>query len=237
MALLEARGLKVFYRDILAVKGVSFSIPEGSLISIIGPNGAGKTSIMHALMGIVPSKGNIFFRGEALNPLPSHLRARKGIRLVPERARLFPEMSVSENLISGTIFGGYSKRFVLERMEWIFSLFPILKERRDQMASTLSGGEQQQLAIGRALLPDPKVLLVDEISMGLMPKLVKEVFALLKKLNEEHGLTILLVEQNALLSLEISHYAYVIESGEIVFEGEKKTLLAKDELRQAYLGM
>lgn len=234
--LLEAQGLCIAYGDIEAVHDVSFSLKEGELVSIIGSNGAGKTSILNALMGLIPAGGAIRFQGEDLSVLAAHNRARLGIRLVPERARVFAQLSVMENLMTGA-YGLRRKIPLRERLSWLFSLFPVLEERKNQLASTLSGGEQQQLAIGRALLSDPKLLLVDEISMGLMPKLVDQVFQVLKDLNREQGLTILLVEQNALASLEISQRAYVLETGTIVLEGEARALRDDERVRSAYLGL
>lgn len=234
--LLEAQGLHIAYGDIEAVHEVSFSLKEGELVSIIGSNGAGKTSILNALMGLIPSSGAVRFQGGHISSLAAHNRARLGIRLVPERARVFPQLSVMENLMTGA-YGLRRKLPLRERLSWLFELFPVLEERKSQLASTLSGGEQQQLAISRALLSDPKLLLVDEISMGLMPKLVDQVFQVLKDLNREHGLTILLVEQNALASLEISHRAYVLETGAIVLEGEAQELKDDERVRSAYLGL
>jgi branched-chain amino acid transport system ATP-binding protein len=234
--LLEVKGLQIAYGDIEAVHGVSFSLEEGELVSIIGSNGAGKTSILNALMGLIPSRGSILFRGREISSMAAHNRAQLGIRLVPERARVFPQLSVMENLTIGAY--GLRKKLPLEdRLSWLFGLFPVLKERKEQLASTLSGGEQQQLAISRALLSDPKLLLVDEISMGLMPKLVDQVFHVLKTLNEEQGLSILLVEQNALMSLDISQRAYVLETGTIVLEGNAKQMKDDERVRSAYLGL
>lgn len=234
--LLEARDLHVSYGDIQAVCGVSFSLKEGELVSIIGANGAGKTSILNGVMGIIPLKrGRILFDNKEISTLATHQRARAGIRMVPERARVFPRLSVYENLMIG-VYGLRKRLDVEDRISWLYNLFPILKERHHQPANTLSGGEQQQLAIARALISDPKLLLVDEISMGLMPILVKLVFDVLKQLNQEHGLTILLVEQNAIASLEISHRAYVLETGTCVYEGQAMTLLDDSRVKEVYLG-
>jgi branched-chain amino acid transport system ATP-binding protein len=234
--LLEVSDLHISYGDIRAVAGVSFVLAEGELVSIIGANGAGKTSILGGLMGMVPvERGRIRFKGEDVHGRPAFERARAGIRLVPERARVFPRLSVRENLMTG-VYGLHRKVDVDSRIAWLHELFPILKERSGQPASTLSGGEQQQLAIARALISNPDLLLVDEVSMGLMPKLVDRVFAVLAQLNREHGLTILLVEQNAMASLEISHRAYVIETGVCVYEGRAGELLEDPKLKAAYLG-
>lgn len=234
--LLEVKEMSIAYGDIRAVSGVSFHLEKGELVSIIGANGAGKTSILSGLMGMVPiNGGSIRFRDREIGGLKSFERARSGIRLVPERARVFPRLSVQENLMTG-VYGLRKTVDVQGRINWLHGLFPILKERNRQPASTLSGGEQQQLAIARALISDPELLLVDEVSMGLMPKLVDQVFEVLSHLNREKGLTILLVEQNAIASLQISHRAYVLETGACVFEGQARDLLADPQLKAAYLG-
>jgi branched-chain amino acid transport system ATP-binding protein len=234
--LLEARNLHISYGDIQAICGVSFSLEEGELISIIGANGAGKTSILNGIMGIVPlNRGTIHFNNEEITSLATHQKARAGIRLVPERARVFPRLSVYENLMTG-VYGLRKRLNLQERISWLYDLFPVLQERNHQAADTLSGGEQQQLAIARALISDPKLLLVDEISMGLMPILVKLVFDVLRQLNREDGLTILLVEQNAMASLEISNRAYVLETGTCVYEGDAMMLLDDSRVKKVYLG-
>jgi len=234
--LLEVSDLRISYGDIRAVAGVSFELEKGELVSIIGANGAGKTSILGGIMGMVPVRqGSIRFKGEDMNRLASFERARAGMRLVPERARVFPRLSVHENLMTG-VYGLRRKINVGRRIGWLHDLFPILKERGGQPASTLSGGEQQQLAIARALVSNPDLLLVDEVSMGLMPKLVDQVFEVLAQLNRDQGLTILLVEQNAIASLEISHRAYVLETGACVYEGLAADLLKDPKLKAAYLG-
>lgn len=234
--LLEARDLYIAYGDIQAVTGVSFFIEKGELISIIGANGAGKTSILSSIMGLATVKsGKILFKNHEITSLPAHQRARSGIRIVPERARIFPRLSVFENLMVG-IYGLRKKIGWEEQIEWLYQLFPILKKRRDQAGNTLSGGEQQQLAIARALISKPELLLIDEISMGLMPKLVDRVFDLLRKLNREQGLTILLVEQNAMASLEISKRAYVLETGSFACQGMAEDLINDPRIRQVYLG-
>ncbi len=235
--LLEVSDLKVCYGDIHAVEGVSLSIGEGELISVIGANGAGKSSLLNCVMGIVPSTGGqVNFCGRDITSLPVHERAREGIRIVPERARVFPRLTVYENLLAGC-FGIRDKISLPEKLSWIYGLFPVLEERKSQPGSTLSGGEQQMLAISRALISDPKLLLVDEVSMGLMPVLVDKVFEVLGMLNREHGLTILLVEQNALASLGISSRSYVLETGKIVLEGASGDLLKDPKVQEAYLGL
>jgi branched-chain amino acid transport system ATP-binding protein len=234
--LLEVSDLSISYGDIRAVSGVSFALEKGELVSIIGANGAGKTSILGGIMGMVPVRqGSIRFKGREMNRLASFERARAGMRLVPERARVFPRLSGLENLMTG-VYGLRKKIDVARRIAWLHDLVPILKERGGQPASTLSGGEQQQLAIARALISNPELLLVDEVSMGLMPILVDQVFEMLAQLNREHGLTILLVEQNAMASLEISHRAYVLETGTCVYEGRAADLMKDPKLKAAYLG-
>ncbi|MFZ0450325.1 MAG: ABC transporter ATP-binding protein [Desulfatiglandaceae bacterium] len=234
--LLEADSIKIAYGDIQAVRGVRFHIEEGELVSIIGANGAGKSSILNAVMGIIPLKeGTLLFMGKDITGMPAHKRAMSGIRIVPERARLFPRLTVTENLLTGAY--RLRKQIPLkQKFDWLYSLFPILEKRSTQPASTLSGGEQQQLAIARALISDPKLLLVDEVSMGLMPKLVDQVFEQLRQLNEEQGLSILLVEQNAVASLEISRRAYVLETGLIAHEGEAGAMLEDSKVKEVYLG-
>ena len=235
--LLELRDLQVSYGDIHALEGVSLSVAEGELVSVIGANGAGKSTLLNCLMGIVPARGgSVTFQGKDVTSLPVHERARSGIRIVPERARVFPRLSVYENLLTGC-FGMRRTIDLAGKLAWIYSLFPVLEERKSQLASTLSGGEQQMLAISRALIADPKLLLVDEVSMGLMPMLVDKVFEVLSMLNRDHGLTILLVEQNALASLGISSRSYVLETGRIVLEGPSGELLENPRVREAYLGL
>ncbi len=234
--LLEARDLYISYGDIQAVSGVDFSLEKGELVSIIGANGAGKTSILNAVMGMIPlDRGEIRFEGREVTSLAAHARARAGIRIVPERARVFPRLTVRENLMIG-VYGLRKKIPVEERIAWLHELFPILAQRENQPADTMSGGEQQQLAIARALISDPRLLLVDEVSMGLMPKLVDQVFELLGKLNREHGLAILLVEQNAAASLEISSRAYVLETGSLVHQGDARDLLKDSRVKEVFLG-
>ncbi|MGI6783200.1 MAG: ABC transporter ATP-binding protein [Aminivibrio sp.] len=235
--LLEVRDLHVYYGDIHALDGVSLALDEGELVSVIGANGAGKSSLLNCIMGIVPAGGGkILYGGREINNVKVHERAAAGIRIVPERARVFPRLTVYENLLTGR-FGARDKGGLEEKLEWVYSLFPVLEERKTQPASTLSGGEQQMLAISRALLGDPGLLLVDEVSMGLMPLLVDKVFEVLSMLNRERGLSILLVEQNALASLGISSRSYVLETGAIALEGPSDRLLEDERVREAYLGL
>ena len=232
--LLSVSNLRVAYGDIEAVHGISFEVAQGELVSIIGANGAGKTTTLRALMGLQPLRsGKIIFEGGDITSLPAHKRSALGIKIVPERARCFPQLSVYENLKMG-VYGMQSK--LAGKLAMIYELFPILKERSTQLANTPSGGEQQQLAIARALVSDPKLLLVDEVSMGLMPKLTEQVFEVLRSLNRDKNITILLVEQNALASLRISGRGYVLETGQINISGSSAELLADRRVREAYLG-
>ncbi|WP_455599355.1 ABC transporter ATP-binding protein [Cloacibacillus sp.] len=232
--LLSVSDLRVAYGDIEAVHGISFEVAQGELVSIIGANGAGKTTTLRALMGLQPLRsGKIIFEGRDITNLPAHKRSALGIKIVPERARCFPQLSVYENLKMG-VYGMQSK--LTGKLAMIYELFPILKERGTQLTNTLSGGEQQQLAIARALVSDPKLLFVDEVSMGLMPKLTEQVFEVLRSLKKDQNITILLVEQNALASLRISGRGYVLETGQINISGSSAELLADRRVREAYLG-
>lgn len=235
--LLEVRDLSVCYGDIRAVDGISLQLDEGELVSVIGANGAGKSSLLNCVMGVVPGRGgSILYAGADISGLPSHRRAALGIRFVPERARVFPRLTVYENILTGA-YRLKGKIDLPGKLRMLYELFPVLEERRDQLASTLSGGEQQMLAISRALVSEPRLLLVDEVSMGLMPVLVDRVFDVLKMLNRERGLSILLVEQNARASLGISQRSYVIETGRITLEGASGDLMEDPKVREAYLGL
>jgi branched-chain amino acid transport system ATP-binding protein len=234
--LLEVQNLHISYGDIEAVCGVGFHLQEGELVSIIGANGAGKTSILQSIMGIVSmKKGSVTFKGREISGLASHERARMGIRMVPESSRIFPRLTVYENLLAGA-YRLRRKIDVEKRTEWLYEVFPVLKERSSQLGHTLSGGEQQQLAIARALISEPELLLVDEVSMGLMPKLVDEVFEVLRQLNKEHGLSILLVEQNVVASLAISTRGYVLETGTCAIQGDAAQLADNPRVKEVYLG-
>jgi branched-chain amino acid transport system ATP-binding protein len=232
---LELRDLKVTYGAIAAVKGVSLIVRAGELVSLIGANGAGKTSTLNAIGGSVKtSGGEIRFKGDIVNTLPAHRRLRKGIALVPEGRGIFSRLTVHENLQ----MGAYSRRDadgIKEDMQRVYALLPRIKERLDQVAGTLSGGEQQMVAIGRALLSRPKVLLLDEPSMGLAPLIVETIFEVVHSVAKE-GMAVLLVEQNANLALEASERAYVMETGNIILSGTGKELLNNPKVRSAYLG-
>ncbi len=234
--LLELRDLNVYYGAIHAIKGLSIKVPKGKIVTLIGANGAGKTTTLSTIAGLVKAKsGKIIFGDSDITNKPAHLINRMGIALVPEGRRIFPGLTVYENLMMGA-FNRKDKEGIKEDLEWIFELFPRLKERLSQLGGTLSGGEQQMLAISRALMSRPKLLMMDEPSLGLAPILVDEVFDVIKKINEE-GTTILLVEQNAFGALKISDYGYVLETGRIVLEGPCEELLKNEMVKKAYLGI
>ncbi|MBV2168452.1 MAG: ABC transporter ATP-binding protein [Bdellovibrio sp.] len=234
-SLLTIENLEVFYGSIQALKGISFSVNTGEIVSLIGANGAGKTTTLRAISGLVPNKGNISFAGQNLNVVPTFKRVSLGLAQSPEGRGVFPQMSIYENLEMGA-YSRTDKAQIKTDMEMCFELFPRLKERLSQMAGTLSGGEQQMLAISRALMCKPKMLLLDEPSLGLAPLVVAQIFEIIKKLNKE-GMTILLVEQNARMALKISHRAYVLETGRIVMQDSAESLLNNDEVRKSYLGI
>ncbi len=230
--LLELKDVVVRYGGIEAVRGVSFVVRSGELVTLIGGNGAGKTTTLTTISGIKrPTTGEITFSGERIDNLPAHEIVELGISQSPEGRRIFPRMSVRENLVMGTFARGKAKTDI----DRVFQLFPVLKERHKQAGGTLSGGEQQMLAMGRALMADPKLLMLDEPSMGLAPKFVARIFELLEEVHAQ-GITILLVEQNAHLALQIADRGYVLESGEIVLEDDAKKLLGNEAVRKAYLG-
>lgn len=235
MSLLEIKNLEVFYGVIQALKGISFNVDEGEIITLIGANGAGKTTTMQSVIGLIPKKGGtVTYDGKDITHTPAHKLVGLGMAQVPEGRRVFQELTVYENLLMGA-FLNKDKKAVKEDIENIYNLFPRLCERKGQIAGTLSGGEQQMLAMGRALMSKPKLLMLDEPSMGLSPLLVDEVFELIKHINKD-GTTILLVEQNAGKSLAISDRAYVLENGKIVLTGTGKELMESDMVKKAYLG-
>jgi branched-chain amino acid transport system ATP-binding protein len=233
--MLDVTGLEVSYGESLAVKNVSFSVGEGELVTIIGANGAGKTTILRAVMGLVRvRKGRLLFQGEEITSAAPHLRARLGISLVPEGRRIFSDLSVAENLLMGA-YAREDRREIPAAMEEAFTLFPVLRERRGQVGKTLSGGEQQMLAIARALMSRPRMVLMDEVSLGLMPIYVEETFRVIRALHGK-GVTILLVEQNAAKALAAADRGYVLETGEIVLAGEAAKLALDPQVKKAYLG-
>ncbi|MBR6824791.1 MAG: ABC transporter ATP-binding protein [Firmicutes bacterium] len=234
MALLEVKDINVYYGSIHAVKGVSFEVHEGEIITLIGANGAGKTTILHTVSGLLKSTtGSISFMGSDIGHVPAHKIVARGLAHVPEGRHCFLQMSVEENLQMGAYTQPSSG--IAEDLEVVFDRFPRLKERRRQVAGTLSGGEQQMLAIGRAMMSHPKLLMLDEPSMGLAPLLVEEIFDIITTLNKA-GTTILLVEQNAQMALSIANRGYVLETGQVVQTADAKQLLNDDSVRKAYLG-
>ena len=236
MALLEVKDLEVSYGVIKALKGISFEVNEGEIVTLIGANGAGKTTTMQSVIGLIPkNSGTVLYDGQDISKTPCHKIVHLGMSQVPEGRRIFQELTVYENLL----MGAYSKKkddTFKEDLEKVYKRFPRLAERKNQIAGTLSGGEQQMLAMGRALMSRPKLLMLDEPSMGLSPLLVDEVFDIIKDINKD-GTTILLVEQNAGKSLAISDRAYVLETGSIVLSGTGAELAASEEVKKAYLGV
>ena len=233
--MLEIKDLHVFYGAIHALKGISLTVADGELVSLIGANGAGKTTTLHAISGLLPvASGSILLDGTDLQKVPANTIIGLGMAHVPEGRHVFARMTVEENLRMGAYILRDQKR-ISENLERVYGHFPRLKERRRQLAGTLSGGEQQMLSTGRALMTDPKIVLMDEPSMGLSPLLVKEIFAIIQQLHES-GITILLVEQNAKMALAVSDRAYVLETGTISMEGPAAELAADDRVRRAYLG-
>lgn len=233
--ILTVKGLRVNYGMIQAIKGVDFHVNEGEIIALIGANGAGKTTILHTVTGLVPAaSGSIVFDGVELTKIPAHRIVSMGMAHVPEGRRIFQELTVYDNLLLGA-FTRRQKSEIQESVEMVYSHFPRLLERKNQIAGTLSGGEQQMLAMGRALMSKPRIVLMDEPSMGLSPLYVSEIFNIITEINKM-GTTVLLVEQNAKKALSIANRAYVLETGNIALEGDAKELMQKDEIKKAYLG-
>lgn len=233
--MLKINDINVFYGAIHAIKGVSLEVNRGEIVTLIGANGAGKSTILRTISGLLkPKSGTIQFEGQEIAGMPAHEIVKTGISQVPEGRRIFAEMTVLENLELGA-FTRKDKDGIKADMDRVFERFPRLKERISQLAGTLSGGEQQMLAMGRALMSRPRLLLLDEPSMGLAPLLIKEIFAIIQDINRT-GTTVLLVEQNANMALSIAHRAYVLETGRITLKGDAKELAASDEVRKAYLG-
>lgn len=235
MALLEIKDLEVYYGVIKALQGISFEVNEGEVVALIGANGAGKTTTLHTITGLLPAKaGSVMYEGVDITKIPAHKIVSMGMAHVPEGRRVFANLSVLQNLKMGA-FTRRDKAEISESLESVFNRFPRLLERKNQLAGTLSGGEQQMLAIGRALMSKPKIILMDEPSMGLSPIYVNEVFEIIKQVSSE-GTTVLLVEQNAKKALAIADRAYVIETGNIVLSGDANDLLNNDDIKKAYLG-
>lgn len=233
--MLEVKNLQVYYGVIQAIKDVSFKVNEGEIIALIGANGAGKTTILRTISGLISAKrGEILYNGVDLQKIHPHKIVQMGIAHVPEGRRVFSQLTVYENLLMGA-YTRKDKDGVEETLKQVYKRFPRLKERKNQMAGTLSGGEQQMLAMGRALMSKPRIILMDEPSMGLSPILVEEVFDIIKSINKS-GTTVLLVEQNAKKALSIADRAYVLETGKIVLEGDAKELMNNESVKKAYLG-
>jgi branched-chain amino acid transport system ATP-binding protein len=234
--MLEVKNLHVCYGVISALQGVSLSVKAGSIVTLIGANGAGKSTTLRAISGLVkPRGGEILFNGKNISGLPAHEIVKLGLSHVPEGRMVFANLTVHENLMMGAYLQR-DKSGIQQELELVFKTFPRLKEREKQIAGTLSGGEQQMLAIGRALMSKPKFLMMDEPSLGIAPLLVKTIFEKIVEINRTHGITILLVEQNANLALEISHYGYVLETGKIILQNESAALRQDPKVRSAYLG-
>ena len=233
--MLDVLGLNVFYGGIHALREVSLRVPQGEMVTLIGANGAGKSTTLRTISGLVQARyGKILFRGREIQNSPAHRIVQKGIALVPEGRRIFVNLSVEENLLMGA-YARKEREELSRSIEWVYHHFPRLKERAKQKGGTLSGGEQQMLALGRGLMSHPDLLMLDEPSLGLAPKLVKEVFGILQYIHDG-GMTILLIEQNALAALEVAAYGYVLQSGKILTEGKGKDLLKDPSVKEAYLG-
>ena len=233
--MLDIKDINVYYGAIHAIKGISLTVNEGEIVTLIGANGAGKSTTLRTISGLLkPKTGSIEFLGKNIADMPAHQIVKEGISQVPEGRRIFAEMTVIENLELGA-FIRTDKDAIFEDMNMVFKRFPRLEERREQLAGTLSGGEQQMLAMGRALMSRPKLLLLDEPSMGLAPLLIKEIFSIIQDINKT-GTTVLLVEQNANMALSIANRAYVLETGRITISGDAQKLAASEDIRKAYLG-
>ena len=235
MAMLEIKDIEVYYGMIQAIKGISFEVNEGEVIALIGANGAGKTTTLHTITGLLsPKKGSVIFEGKDITKVPAHKIVSLGLAHVPEGRRVFAELTVYENLKMGA-YTRKDKDEIEKTLEMVYKRFPRLEERKNQLAGTLSGGEQQMLAMGRALMSHPKIIVMDEPSMGLSPILVNEIFDIIQEVSKG-GTTVLLVEQNAKKALSIADRAYVLETGRIVLEGDAKVLMNDDSIKKAYLG-
>lgn len=232
--MLELKDVHVYYEGIHALKGISLKVEEATIVTLIGANGAGKSTTLKAICNMVPYEGTISLRGQDLRKIKTHEIVRLGMTMVPEGRRIFTNLNVMENLLLGAYARTETKK-VEEDLEWVFSLFPRLKERHKQQGGTLSGGEQQMLALGRALMSKPKLLLMDEPSLGLAPLLVQEIFKMIETIHKEK-VTILLIEQNAHMALKVADYGYVLETGTVAIEGPGKELVDSPKVKEAYLG-
>ena len=234
MSMLEVKDLQVYYGVIQALKGISFEVEQGDVVALIGANGAGKTTTLHTVTGLLaPKKGNVIFEGQDITKIPAHKIVGLGMAHVPEGRRVFAQLSVYQNLKMGA-YTRKDKAEIDEMLETVYKRFPRLKERKNQLAGTLSGGEQQMLAMGRALMSHPRLIVLDEPSMGLSPLYVNEIFDIIQEINKD-GVTVLLVEQNAKKALSISNKAYVLETGNIVLSGDAKELMNNERVKKAYL--
>jgi len=235
--LLEVSNIETYYGPIMAIRGVSFTVPRGAIVTILGANGAGKTTILRTVSGVMdPQKGTVAFDGRPIHGLDPDKVARRGLAHVPEGREVFPLLTVRENLR----MGAYARRDaagIAADLEAVYEYFPVLRARAEQRAGSLSGGEQQMLAISRALMARPTMMLLDEPSLGLAPRLVKEIFEIIGRINRERGVTVLLVEQNANMALHVAHYGYVLEVGRIVMEDTCERLLEKEDIKEFYLGV
>jgi len=234
--LLKIKNLHTYYGAIHALKGISLEVPRGKIVTLLGANGAGKSTTLKSITGLVKvKKGEIIFKGKDITNSATHRVIQDGIALIPEGRQIFPNLTVRENLLMGA-YARDDEDGIQKDMEWVLELFPRLKERINQMGGTLSGGEQQMLAVGRGLMSHPELLMLDEPSLGLAPMLVKEIFEIIRQINSE-GETILLIEQNAMAALKIADYGYILETGNIVLKGSAEALLHNEDVRKVYLGV
>ena len=236
--LLELKGVSAAYGKITAIRDISMTVDTGQIVTIIGGNGAGKTTTLRAMSGMLPvTAGEITFEGKRIDGLPASKVVAHGIAHVPEGRRIFPDMTVEENLLTGAYTRGSSRGEIEKDLELVYTYFPRLKERRRSQAGYTSGGEQQMVAIGRALMSRPETILLDEPSMGLAPQLVEQIFGIVKSLNEDQGYTFLLAEQNTNVALRFAHYGYILENGRVVMDGPAKNLRENPDVKEFYLGM
>ena len=234
--ILDVQDLNVYYGVIHALKGISFHVDKGEIVTLIGANGAGKTTTLQTITGLIPARsGHVFYNGKEITHTPGHKMVGAGLAHVPEGRRVFAQLSVYQNLMLGA-YTRKDKDGIAETLETVYKHFPRLEERKNQVAGTLSGGEQQMLAVARSLMSKPKIMMLDEPSLGLAPIIVREIFSIIQRINETHGTTILLIEQNANMALKVAHQAYVMETGRITLSGSGAELLANDDIQAAYLG-